>query len=170
VKTVYLGLGSNLGDRRANLQKALEALEAPDLRIARVSPIYETEPMDVRDQPWFLNLAVEAETTLLPLQLLRRVLATERRLGRRRSTPKGPRNIDIDILYYGGVIVDAPGLSIPHPRLHERRFVLAPLANLAPEFRDPRTRRTVRELLDAVPAGQAIRRVDPPQKEKPPAG
>ncbi|HWQ55935.1 MAG TPA: 2-amino-4-hydroxy-6-hydroxymethyldihydropteridine diphosphokinase [Bryobacteraceae bacterium] len=161
MKVAYLGLGSNLGDRQGTLRAALDALPAPDLRVLRVSPVYETEPMDVRNQPWFLNLAVEIETSLLPRQLLARTQKIELQLGRRRTTPKGPRTIDIDILYYGGFIVHSPDLEIPHPRIEERRFVLAPLAELAPDYRDPRTRRTIRELLDAAPPDQVVRRVVP---------
>lgn len=159
MKVAYLSLGSNLGDREGHLQAALDALPAPDLRVLRVSPVYETEPMDVRNQPWFLNLAAEIETSLLPRQLLARTQKIERQLGRRRSIPKGPRTVDIDILYYGSFIVDSPDLEIPHPRIGERRFVLAPLAELAPDYRDPRTRRTIRELLGAAPPDQVVRRI-----------
>ena len=157
MKTVYLGLGSNLGGREDHLQAALDALHAPDLVVRRISPVYETEPVDVREQPWFLNLVVEAETSLFPMQLLARVAKVERQLGRRRSVPKGPRTIDIDILLYGSAVVRTPALEIPPPRLHERRFVLAPLADLAPELRHPVTRQTVREMLLAT-VGQAVRR------------
>jgi 2-amino-4-hydroxy-6-hydroxymethyldihydropteridine diphosphokinase len=157
VKTVYLGLGGNLGDRERTLRSAIEALNAPDLRVLRVSPVYETEPVDVREQPWFLNLVVEAETSLFPMQLLARAMKVERALGRRRVTPKGPRTIDIDILFYGNAVIDSPQLTVPHPRAAERRFVLAPLADLAPGFRHPVLRRTMGELLDAAPE-QVVRR------------
>jgi 2-amino-4-hydroxy-6-hydroxymethyldihydropteridine diphosphokinase len=159
VTTIYLSLGSNLGDREANLRAALAALEAPDLHIQRVSPVYETEPVDLTAQPWFLNLAAEASTSLFPKQLLARLEAIEHRLGRRRTVPKGPRTIDLDILYYGNAVIESPELTIPHARLHERRFVLAPLADIAPGLRDPRTRRTVQEMLEDAPAAQAVRRV-----------
>lgn len=148
-----------MGDREANLRAALDALEAPDLHVRRVSPLYETEPVDFADQPWFLNLAAEASTGLFPRQLLARVQSIEHRLGRRRTVPKGPRTIDIDILYYGAAVIDTPELTIPHPRLHERRFVLAPLADIAAGLRDPRTRLTIQELLEKAPAGQAVRRM-----------
>ncbi len=157
MKKVYLGLGSNLGDRDAMLRDALRALESPRLRILRVSPVYETEPMDVPGQHWFLNLVAEAETDLFPLQLLHRTARVEAQLGRRRLAPKGPRSIDIDILLFGNAIVDTAALQIPHPRFRQRRFVLAPLADLAPELRDPLTRRTIRELLGEV-RGQAVRK------------
>ena len=114
--------------------------------------------MDYTDQRWFLNLAVEAETDLFPMQLLKRVGKIERVLGRVRTVAKGPRAIDIDILLYGSAAVRTPELEIPHPRIAERRFVLAPLADLVPELRHPITRKTVRELLDAAPQ-QAVRRV-----------
>jgi len=156
-KTVYLSLGSNIGDRARNLQAALEHLAAPDLRVIRTSPAYETEPLEYTAQRWFLNLAAEAATELLPLQLLLRIGRVERALGRVRTVPKGPRTIDIDILFYGRTAVRSAKLEIPHPRMAERRFVLAPLADLAPDLRHPNTRKTVREMLDAAPK-QAVRR------------
>jgi len=159
MKIVYLGLGSNLGDREATLETALRALESPHLHIRRVSPVYETEPMDVPGQQWFLNMVAEAETDLFPLQLLRRTAAVEAELGRRRSVPKGPRTIDIDILLFGNSVVTMPDLEIPHPRFRDRRFVLAPLADLAPDLRDPVTRKTVRELLAEL-RGQAVRKLE----------
>jgi 2-amino-4-hydroxy-6-hydroxymethyldihydropteridine diphosphokinase len=158
VKTVYLGLGSNLGEREAMLARALAGLHAPDLRIRRVSSVYETQPVGARAQAWFLNLVAEAETSLFPKQLLARTSGVEMRLGRRRLTPQGPRTIDIDILFYGSAVVRTPELVIPHPRFAVRRFVLEPLAELAPDLRDPISRRTVRELLAAT-AGQNVRKV-----------
>ena len=159
MKTVYLGLGSNVGDREQMLQAAVTALHRRDLRIGRLSSVYETEPMEVRGQPWFLNLVAEAQTDLFPRQLLARVNRIEQSLGRRRLTPKGPRTIDIDILLYGNFVVRTGALTIPHQRLAERRFVLAPLAELAPDLRHPVSRRTVREMLGAV-SGQVARKVD----------
>ncbi len=159
MKTVFLGLGSNVGDRERMLQEALDQLHAPDLTIARLSSVYETEPMEVRVQPWFLNLVAEARTDLFPRQLLARVGKVEQRLGRRRLKAKGPRTIDIDILLYGNFVVMTPQLTIPHPRLAERRFVLAPLAELAPDLRHPVSRRSIRELLGAI-SGQSIRKFD----------
>ena len=141
------------------LQSALDHLNSTDLRLLRISPVYETEPRDFREQRWFLNLVAEAQTTLFPLQLLARILKVERKLGRKRIVPKGPRTIDIDILLYGNTAVNTMKLQIPHPRYAERRFVLAPLADLAPDLRDPVTRKTVRESLGAV-TDQSIRRVD----------
>ncbi len=155
--TVYFSLGSNLGDRALNLALARNHLEAEDARILRASSIYETAPRDLTAQPWFLNQVIEAETTLFPRQLLHRVLKIERAMGRKRTVAKGPRVIDIDILLFGGSIVSAPDLDIPHPRIAERRFVLEPLAELAPDFRHPVTRKTVREMLAKV-MDQAARR------------
>jgi len=151
LKTIYLSLGSNLGDRAANLRAAIERLAAPDLRVLRASPVYETEPMENTFQGWFLNLVVEAETKLFPLQLLARTQKIERALGRVRTIPKGPRTIDIDILFYAATIMRTYKIEIPHPRLSERRFVLAPLHDLAPDLRHPVTRKTVAEMLRAAP-------------------
>jgi 2-amino-4-hydroxy-6-hydroxymethyldihydropteridine pyrophosphokinase len=160
VKTVYLSLGSNIGDREEMLQSAVDRLQAPDLRIRRISPVYETEPMDYKDQRAFLNLVVEAETDLFPLRLLARLQKLEIQLGRKRTgPPKGPRSIDIDILLYGRFTVHSARLEIPHPRMHERRFVLAPLFDLAPDLRHPTLCRTIRDLLTSV-EGQKVRRLD----------
>jgi 2-amino-4-hydroxy-6-hydroxymethyldihydropteridine diphosphokinase len=159
MRTTYLGLGSNLGRREEMLQAAIAELQAPDLRILRTSPVYETEPREMLQQPWFLNLVVEAETSLFPRMLVARTAGVERKLGRKRMVAKGPRIIDIDILLYGNAVVNTLELVIPHPRLAERRFVLAPLADLAPDLRHPVNRRTMRELLAAT-AGQGVRRVD----------
>jgi 2-amino-4-hydroxy-6-hydroxymethyldihydropteridine diphosphokinase len=160
-KTVYLSLGSNLGDRQANLRRAVDSLAAQGLRILRVSSLYETEPIELRDQPWFLNLVVEADTDLFPKQLMSRIRKIELALGRKRTRPKGPRSIDIDILLFGESVIDTEELVVPHPRMTERRFVLEPLAELAPELRHPVSRRTIRELLAAT-AGQAVTRCHRP--------
>ncbi len=157
MKTVYLSLGSNLGPREHMLQGALFLLAGPDLRILRVSPVYETEPQDFKDQPWFLNIVVEAETELLPLRLLTRVQKVERQLGRKRSVDKGPRPIDIDILLVGDAVIQSADLVVPHPRMAERRFVLEPLADLAPDLRHPVLCRTIRQLLGAT-LNQQVRR------------
>jgi 2-amino-4-hydroxy-6-hydroxymethyldihydropteridine diphosphokinase len=159
LKTAYLGLGSNLGDREANLRQVLERMESAGIRVVRRSSIYETEPRDLRDQPWFLNAAVEVETDLFPLQLLARLQNIEREMGRRRVTPKGPRNIDIDILFYGRSVIATADFQVPHPRMVERRFVLEPLSEIAPEFRHPVTGKTAREMLAALDA-QGVRRLN----------
>jgi 2-amino-4-hydroxy-6-hydroxymethyldihydropteridine diphosphokinase len=156
MKRVYLGLGSNLGDREETLRLAREALTAAGIAILRTSSLYETEPQDLAGQPWFLNQVVEAETALFPMQLLGRVQKIEKELGRHRIVEKGPRTIDVDILLYHRFLIDSPALVVPHPRMHERRFVLAPMAELAPELRHPVTRQTMREMLARI-KGQAIR-------------
>ena len=157
MKTVYLSLGSNLGDREANLTRAHEMLEGPRLRMQRLSSIYETEPVDVRDQPWFLNQVAEVETDLFPLMLLNHAGRVEHLMGRERRIAKGPRNMDVDILLYGRFVINSPRLVIPHPRMTERRFVLEPLAELAAEFRHPVLKRTVKELLAEL-KGQVVRK------------
>jgi 2-amino-4-hydroxy-6-hydroxymethyldihydropteridine diphosphokinase len=159
MKTVYLGLGSNVGDREAALQAAVDELHSREVSVRRLSSVYETEPMDLAGQRWFLNLVAEAETDLFPLQLLARIAKIEQRLGRRRMVAKGPRTIDIDILLYGDFIIRTPKLVIPHERLTERRFVLVPLVELTPELRDPVSRRALRDLLGAV-SGQVVRKVE----------
>jgi 2-amino-4-hydroxy-6-hydroxymethyldihydropteridine diphosphokinase len=148
--TVYLSLGSNLGDRESYLRAALDRLSP-----RRVSPIYETEPVNYTAQPRFLNLAAEIETEMSPAQLLARTQAIERDLGRTRGIPKGPRTLDIDILFYGDAVIREPDLEVPHPRLAERRFVLEPLADLAPDLRHPVTGRTVAEMLASLPAQES---------------
>jgi 2-amino-4-hydroxy-6-hydroxymethyldihydropteridine diphosphokinase len=154
---IYLSLGSNVGDRAANLREAIGRM-APAARVLRVSPVYETAPVDYTDQDWFLNLVLEAETDLPAAGLLAHLARIESALGRVRTTPKGPRAIDIDILLYGDAVVETAELEIPHPRMAARRFVLAPLADLTPDLRHPVTRRTVREMLEAAPE-QDLRRV-----------
>src|SRR5437868_2282866 len=131
-KTVYLSLGSNLGQREQNLSEAIRRLSELG-SVKRVSKFYQTMPMGITHQPWFLNCAVEMETKKMPRQLLAGLLAIERQMGRRRAAinKRGPRNIDIDILLLGNVIMDAPELTLPHPALHQRRFVLVPLAEIA---------------------------------------
>ena len=156
MKIVYLGLGSNIGDREEMLRNALAALDRSDLRLLRASKFYETEPVGLRDQRWFLNIAAEFETMLFPRQLLQRTQSVERQLGRVRIAPNAPRTIDIDVLLYGNTIVKTGELQIPHPRFRERRFVLAPLAELNPALRDPVTGKTMAELLAAL-RGQVVK-------------
>lgn len=156
---VYLSLGSNLGDRTANLRHAIHQLG--DLgSVQAVSGFYETEPVEVnREQPWFLNCVVSLDTELTPNQLLEGILSLEKAMGRHRSEPKGPRIIDIDIVFFGGLVVDSPGLTIPHPAMKHRRFVLEPLVEIAPDVQHPVLKLSARELLAALPAaGGAVRR------------
>jgi 2-amino-4-hydroxy-6-hydroxymethyldihydropteridine diphosphokinase len=149
---VYLSLGSNVGEREENLRAAIARLGGLG-EVVAVSAFYETEPMEFREQPWFLNCAVALKTTLMPRQFLSRILKIEQEMGRRRTRAKGPRTIDIDLLLFGNSVVHTPQLDVPHPALHQRRFVLEPLAEIAPEARHPVFKRTVRELREALPRG-----------------
>jgi 2-amino-4-hydroxy-6-hydroxymethyldihydropteridine diphosphokinase len=158
LKTAYLSLGSNLGDRAAFLNEALQRLETAGVHVVRRSSIHETEPQDFRDQPWFLNMAVEVETGLTPQELLAAIQKIETEMGRQRTIPKGPRTIDLDILFYENLILKTPELEIPHPHLTERLFVLDPLSEIAPDLQHPGTRKTVRELRAAL----TIRNATPP--------
>ena len=158
MKTAYIALGSNLGDRAENLRLAREQMQSPNLRLTRASSLYETEPRGLLDQPWFLNQVIEAQTTLFPRQLLARLLKIELEMGRKRTIPNGPRVLDLDIVLFGDSVINAAGLEVPHPRMAERRFVLEPLAELVPELRHPRTRLSVREMLAHV-MDQPVRRL-----------
>jgi 2-amino-4-hydroxy-6-hydroxymethyldihydropteridine diphosphokinase len=131
---IYLSLGSNLGDRAANLRAAIAALPSANLHVRKVSSFYETEPVDYLDQPWFLNCVVEGATDSQPIDLLHALRAIESQLGSKKTFAKGPRLLDIDILLFGELSLDTPELQIPHPRMLERKFVLAPLAEIAPQL------------------------------------
>lgn len=156
-KFVYLSLGSNLGDRAFNLKSAIERLR--DLgEVVAVSSFYETEPIEVVAQPWFLNCAAKLGSEQTAEQLLEGILKLEHAMGRQRKLNKGPRIIDIDILLFGNSIIETPELTIPHPAMHQRRFVLEPLAEIAPEVRHPRSQRTIHELREGLAAGQAVKK------------
>ena len=158
MKSVYLSLGSNLGDRIANLRKALRMLSGAKVEISRVSCFYKTEPVNFGPQAWFVNCVAEAGTDLMPLQLLRACQSVERALGRRPGIRKGPRPIDIDILLYESSVVRSAALVIPHPRMAHRRFVLIPLREIAPHLRHPVSQQTIPQMLSALAdAGQVIR-------------
>ncbi len=164
-KRAYLSLGSNTGDRATNLREAITRLSQAG-KVVAVSSFYETEPVEFTSQPWFLNCAVALDTDKTPNELLQTALAIERAMGRKRTQEKGPRNIDIDILLFEDAIVDEKGLKIPHPGLASRRFVLEPLAEIAPEARHPALKKTVRELLAALPTGQAVRKLGVTERTK----
>ncbi len=157
--TVYLGLGSNLGSREDNLDKAMELI-SQRLRLGKVSPRYDTEPVGNTNQPRFLNMVCEVSTALPPASLLALLQGFELKLGRVPGKPNSPRPIDLDILFYGNQMINTPELTIPHPRLAERAFVLVPLADIAPDLMHPVLHKTVKELLAALPVKQGAVRWD----------
>ena len=169
--TVYLGLGSNLGCREENLARAIRLLASPaggdsspagdktshEIRLVRVSSVYQTAPWGYEDQPDFLNCVVESQTSLSPGELLRRAQSVEQSIGRQPTVRYGPRSIDVDILLYGRRVVDQPGLQIPHPRLHQRAFVLVPLAELCPHLEHPVSKASMAALASRVDGRDGVK-------------
>ncbi|HIE25197.1 MAG TPA: 2-amino-4-hydroxy-6-hydroxymethyldihydropteridine diphosphokinase [Anaerolineales bacterium] len=155
MKTIYIALGSNLGNRLANLRAAIASLP-PELRVTRESTIYETPPWGYTNQPSFLNIVIEAKTELEPCALLSYLKEKEKTLGRVKNFKNGPRRIDLDLLFYDNHILNAKKLTIPHPRLHERAFVLVPLADIAPEFEHPILKKKISVLLQDVEISKIV--------------
>ena len=159
---VYLSLGSNIGDREKYLRAATTRLANGRLKIHRTASVYITEPRDYADQDWFLNTVIEAEVQYSPVELLEQCLAVEKDTGRVRTMFKGPRTLDIDIIFYDSLIIDKPGLHIPHPRYPDRRFVLTPLVEIAAEFIDPQRRMSVRAVADLCSDHSGVNLYRPP--------
>lgn len=157
--TIYLSLGSNIGDREKNLGTAIAALADASVRVTRLSSFYQTEPVDLREQPWFVNCAVEGATEVPAVDLLQSLRGIESRMGSKKLVPKGPRLIDIDILLYGAQTIDTPELQVPHPRMLSRKFVLVPLAEIAPNLKHPSWQVTVKELAAKVQDPSEVRRM-----------
>ena len=159
--TVYLALGTNIGDRETNLGKALRRMRESGIQITKLSALYETEPVDYLDQPWFLNAVVEAHTDLRAEQLLATLRHIESEMKSKKPFPKGPRIIDLDILLYGNDTIDTSDLQVPHPRMLERNFVLVPLTEIAPALRHPSWPADAAQLLARSPDKSIVRRFDP---------
>lgn len=157
--TVYLSMGANLGEPRAQIEKGIDELNAHAVDVTKRSSWYETEPVGVADQPWFANLALCAETSRSPQELLRVCKSIEAEVGRQPSARFGPRHLDIDILLYGDRIIDSDELTVPHPRMHKRRFVLVPLLEIAPELTDPVSHEPYAEILRRLDEGKKVLRL-----------
>jgi 2-amino-4-hydroxy-6-hydroxymethyldihydropteridine diphosphokinase len=163
---VYLSLGSNIGDRADNLNAAIAALAGAGVRVRRLSSFYETEPVDYLEQAWFLNCVLEGQTEFQPGELLRALRGIETGMGSKKLIAKGPRLIDIDILLYGKHVIDTAELQVPHPRMALRRFVLVPLAEIAPGLRHPTWTGTLDELLRQTPDRSEVHRFKPTDKKE----
>jgi 2-amino-4-hydroxy-6-hydroxymethyldihydropteridine diphosphokinase len=159
MRIIFLSLGSNVGDREANLRAAIAALEGAGVRVRRMSSLYETEPVDFLEQPWFLNCVLAGETDAPAQTLLKELRRIEARMGSTKLVAKGPRLLDVDILLYGDETMDTPELQVPHPRMTERRFVLEPLAEIAPKLQHPSWSGTVSDLLARTPDRSEVRRL-----------
>jgi len=159
---IILGLGSNMGDRESHLREAVDSLQQLQITVRRSASLYLTEPRDYTDQPWFINTVAEVNTDRDPVELLKYCLLIEREAGRIRDQSRGPRPIDLDILFYGDLQIQTANLVVPHPRYADRRFVLAPLAELAPDFRDPISGVTIQQLLERCPDSGEVRLYGPP--------
>lgn len=161
LNTTYLSIGSNIGDREQHLRDAIGRLERIG-HVVTMSSFYETEPVEFTRQAWFLNCVAGLETAKAPDELMAALLQIERQMGRSREIKKGPRIIDLDILLFGDTVMNETELTIPHPAMHERRFVLQPFAEIAPGVRHPVLQKTIQELLDALPGGQLVRKSQEP--------
>lgn len=148
--TVYIGIGSNLGNREENCLKAIRLMEEQGIKVVKRSSLYETEPWGVKDQPMFINMVIEAETELTPQELLKALKSIESSMGRTETKRWGPRLIDLDILFYNDMIINTPELRIPHPYIHERPFVLRPLGEIAPELEHPVLKKKIKELMNII--------------------
>jgi 2-amino-4-hydroxy-6-hydroxymethyldihydropteridine diphosphokinase len=159
LSTAYISIGSNLGDRLGYIRESIGKLEhSKEIRISKASSVYETQPTEYKDQPWFLNMVLKLETTLEPLNLLELLLAIENQIGRTRNRKYEPRNIDLDFLLYNDLVLNSDKLTLPHPRMHERRFVLVPLAEIAPKVVHPLLKKSVERLLKELSTDSASKK------------
>ena len=160
LEKVYIGIGSNLGNRQNHCEWAIEQLrQLPSTQVTKISSFFETEPVELEDQHWFINAVVEIQTDLSPEELLASCRSLEESLGRVRAVRYGPRTIDLDLLFYGQQVMNTEELTLPHPRLHERQFVLIPLVEIAPDLFHPVQKASVKSLMDKIPDQKTVRRL-----------